>query len=306
MVETQVPINEFTFVPTTCTLCGGSEAAEHCTVTKFKQGDLHFVKCDHCATIYQNPMPDQASMQLFYNSQNFFNCKSSSDELTGYRDYDGEEYTRRTNAEKRLRELEKLFPKQDKLRILKIACGYGTLVNLARSRGHEADGIDFSEAMVRGAKDRYDLDLIHADFLEYDFGQRRFDVVVLYGAINNFLRPLDVARKVHSILTPGGFYVVNHVWPGSLPERFLGSRYWIYRPPIIGLYPKKSFEQFHVELGFELFASKYDVQYLTCDKLFGYLQFKPLLRVVDALRLSHAGCTLPIPGYAREFFRKPS
>ena len=245
-------------------------------------------------------------MKQFYNSQNFFDCKSTSDELTGYRDYDGEEFTRRKNAEKRLNELENLFPIPRKLRILKVACGYGALVKLARDRGHDADGIDFSEVMVQGANNRYDLGLIHADFLQYDFGERRYDVVVLYGAINNFLRPLDVARKIHSILSPGGFYVVNHVWPGSLPERLMGSRYWIYRPPIIGLYPKRSFKKYHAQLGFEVHDSKYDIQYLTYDKLFGYLQIRPLIRAVELLHLLRAGFTMPIPGYAREFFRKPS
>ena len=286
-------------------LCESSTADAWYVITKFKQGDLHFVKCSNCETIFQNPMPDQDSMQQFYNSQNFFNCTANSDELTGYRDYDGEEATRGKNAEKRLNELERLFSPRRKLRILKVACGYGALVRLARDRGHEAQGIDFSDVMFEGARNRYGLELIHADFLEYDFGEQRFDVVVLYGAINNFLRPLDVARKALSILEAGGFYVVNHVWPGSFPERLLGSRYWIYRPPIIGLYPKRAFQNYHQQSGYEHHRSQYDVQYVTCDKIFGYLQIRPILTAVDKLGLSRLGCTIPIPGYAREFFRKP-
>lgn len=303
-LATQNQINRFQFIPTSCMLCESSEADEHYVITKFKQGDLHFIKCRTCGTVYQNPMPDQESMREFYNSQNFFNCTTTSDELTGYRDYDGEEYTRRKNAEKRLAELESLYPPGRRLRILKVACGYGALVQLAREKGHQADGIDFSDVMFAGAKER-GLELIHADFLKYDFGEEQFDVVVLYGAINNFLRPLDVAAKALAILAPGGFYVVNHVWPGSMPEILLRSHYWIYRPPIIGLYPKRAFQQYHVQVGFEHHCSKYDVQYLTCDKLFGYLQIRPLLTAVDKLGLSRRGFTIPIPGYAREFFRKP-
>lgn len=304
-MQTTTTENQFTFVPTVCMLCGESEARPRYTITKYKQGDLRYVTCLRCGTAYQNPMPDQASMQAFYHSQNFFNAKRTSDLLTGYRDYDAEEVTRQVNAKTRLSEIEALFPAGKKLRILKVACGYGTLVKLARDRGHRADGIDFSAVMVQGAKDRYNIDLIEDDFVTHDFGDRKFDVVVLYGAINNFLRPLDVARKASSVLSAGGFYIVNHVWLNSFPERLLGHRYWIYRPPIIGLYPKRAFEQYHAQLGFQLYRSRYDVQYLTCDKFFGYLQFRLLIRLAELFRITRLGFTIPIPGYARVFFQKP-
>ena len=195
--------DRFSFVSTDCMLCGNSDAKHRYTITKYKQGDLNYVTCETCGTAYQNPMPDQESMQRFYHSQNFFNAKAQGELLTGYRDYDAEEQTRQKNSTNRLIEIESLFPKGQKLKILKVACGYGTLVKLARDKGHEADGIDFSAVMVQGAKERYEIDLIEDDFVGHDFGGQQFDVVVLYGAINNFLRPLDVAAKAFSILKPG-------------------------------------------------------------------------------------------------------
>ena len=243
-------------------------------------------------------------MQRFYHSQNFFSAKAQGELLTGYQDYDAEEQTRLINSKKRLTQIESLFPNGRELKILKVACGYGTLVKLARDKGHEADGIDFSSVMVRGAKDRYGIDLIEADFVSHEFADQRYDVVVLYGAINNFLRPLDVASKAMSILKPGGYYIVNHVWLDSFPEKLLRDKYWIYRLPIVGLYPKHAFVRYHEQLGFERHASKYDVQYLTLDKFFGYLQIRPLIQLVDRMKVNRLGFTIPIPGYAREFFRK--
>lgn len=245
-------------------------------------------------------------MQQFYHSQNVFNAKAQGELLTGYRDFDAEEQTRQNNSTNRLVEIESLFPIGQKLKILKVACGYGTLVKLARDKGHQAEGIDFSAVMVQGAKERYGIDLIEDNFISHDFGEQQFDVIVLYGAINNFLRPLDVASKAFSILKPGGYYIVNHVWLNSFPEKLLRHRYWIYRPPIIGLYPKKAFEEYHEQVGFELHQSKYDVQYLTLDKFFGYLQFRPVIRLAEWLHIARLGFTIPIPGYARVFFRKPA
>lgn len=303
-MDRKIEINRFSFVPTECALCGAADSEDRYCVTKFKQGELRFVTCKQCGTAYQDPMPSQESMQAFYHSGNFFKSKSTSEELTGYRDYDGEERIRQTNARRRLAEIEALFPSKSRIHILKVACGYGALVKHARDRGHVAEGIDFSLVMAEGAKRLYGIDLIVANFLDYDFGDRKYDAVVLYGAINNFLRPLDVARKVHALLVPGGYYVVNHVWLNSLPERILKDRYWIYRPPIIGLYPRKVFEQHHEALGFEVHKSRYDVQYLTLDKLFGYLQMKWVLRALGALRLPRFGFTLPVPGYGKVVFRK--
>ena len=302
----EVKVNKFRFIPTTCMLCGSDNHRDHYVIDKYEQGKLYFVRCNHCGTRYQNPMPDQPSMAEFYHSQSFFSAKASSGPLTGYQDYDAQENIRHINARKRLAEIEGLFPAKKKLRILKVACGYGTLVKLARNCGHEAEGIDFSDVMVKGAKQRYDIDLIHADFLEYDFGDRTYDAVLLYGAINNFLRPLDVAQKALTLLNPGGFYVVNHVWPDSLPEMLLGRRYWIYRPPIIGLYPERAFNQYHEQIGFELHKTKYDVQHLTLERLFGYLQARPLIRFIKRSGLSRLGMTIPIPGYARVFLKNPA
>ncbi len=305
-MSTQIEVNKFHFVPTVCNLCGNSESKERYTISKFQQGELHYVTCAQCGTAYQNPMPDQESMQAFYHSQNFFNCTSTGDELTGYRDYDAEEDTRQANSRKRLQEVESLFPPGKKLSLLKVACGYGTLVSQAREKGHDAQGIDFSQTMVEGAKQRYGLDLIQDDFLKHDFGEKTYDVILLYGAINNFLRPLDVARKVHALLNPGGLYVVNHVWLDSFPERLLGKKYWIYRPPILGLFPRQAFIDYHLQLGYELARAKRDVQYMTFDKLFGYLQFRPLIKLAELLRISRRGITIPVPGYDRVFLRKPA
>jgi SAM-dependent methyltransferase len=299
-------INTFTFAPSVCCLCGESDYGERYRIERFKQGTLVFVACRNCGTVYQNPMPTQESMQEFYHSANFFKSTDTAEEFTGYQDYDGEEVIRMKNAERRLDEVEAVFPVGKRIRLLKIGCGYGALVKLARDRGHPAEGIDFSAVMTSGARQRYGIDLIHDNFLEHDFGETRYDAILLYGAINNFLRPLEVAARVHDLLAPGGFYFVNHVWLNSFPERIFRHRYWIYRPPIVGLYPRAEFDRRHEPLGFEVFRSAYDVQYVTLDKLVGYLKFQSLLRLLRRCRLAEIGLTLPLPGYAKIIFRKPA
>ena len=295
----------FSYVPTRCLLCGSNEYTERYVIERFKQGTLHYVTCLECGTAYQNPMPDQESMRLFYHSEEFFSSKTSREHLVGYCDYDADEQVRQRNAAYRLKELEALFPPKKTISLLKIACGYGTFVKAASDRGHLAEGIDFSEVMVNGAKDRYGVDLIHADFLDHDFRDKRYDAVLLYGAINNFLRPIDVAKKAFDLLKPGGFYLVNHMWLNGVPERIQRKNYWIYRPPIVGIYPKAEFRRRHQALGFRLYKTRYEIQYVSFEKLFGFLHSKSLLSMVESLRLHKRVFRTILPGYEKVFLQKP-
>lgn len=243
-------------------------------------------------------------MRRFYESESFFNSKSSGEALVGYRDYDAEENVRRRTARSRLQEIESLFPPNEKLKLLKIACGYGTLVKLARDRGHMAEGIDISEAMVKKAREVNGLNLIQANFLDHDFGSQKYDVILLYGAINNFLKPLEVAEKIFGLLKPGGFYITNHMWLNSAPEKIQGKSYWIYRPPIVAIFPRKEFKRRHEALGFEVEKTKSDTQYHSLDQIFGFIQIRSLIKLVELLRIGRFGLTMPTPGYEKVFFKK--
>ena len=299
------PKNKFTFEAALCTICGSDDAELRHTVTKFDQGDLTFVTCRKCRNVYQNPRPDWDSMQGFYTTENFFKATESDTKFVGYIDYDAEENTRQKNAVYRLLEVEALYPPGQKLKILKIACGYGAFVKKAIDAGHDAKGIDFSEVMVKGARERYGIDLIHSDILDCDFGDERFDVVILYGAINNFLEPVKVGRKIFDLLKPGGHYLTNYVEPDSVIEKIQKSKFWLYRPPIIGMWPTKVFVDAHAAFGFELVRAFRDVQWATIGKLIDYLQIKPLMKLIRLLGIDTVFLKLPTPGYTKAIFRRP-
>ena len=306
MISDAAALNRFTFVECACPICGSQAHHTHYVIAKFEQGNLQFVTCDECQTIYQSPRPDINSMLAFYSTQNFFQADNSAQKFVGYYNYDAEEQTRVKNAHYRIHEVEDLFPSKKRLSILKIACGYGTCVKLARDKGHDAHGIDFSEIMVRGAKERYGIDLIHNDFLKHDFGDKKFDVVLLYGAINNFVDVMAVGRKVNEILLPDGCYLSNFVEPRSIIERIQGSKFWLYRPPIIGIWTGAAFIKAHAGFGMELVGQRIDIQWASLGKLIGYLQISPLMWLARVTKLEKIFVKLPIPGYAKVILRKTS
>ncbi len=299
------PKNKFTFEKACCTICGSDNAELRHKVKKFDQGDLTFVTCRICMNVYQNPRPDWDSMQAFYTTENFFKATKSDVKFVGYIDYDAEEITRIKNAEYRLHEVEAMYPQGQKLKILKIACGYGAFIKKAMEGGHDAKGIDFSEVMVKGAYERYGIKLIHSDILDYDFGDEKFDVIILYGAINNFLEPVKVGGKIFNLLKPGGHYLTNYVEPNSIIEHIQKDKFWLYRPPIIGLWPTKAFVNAHSKFGFELVRSFKDVQWATIGKLVDYLQIKPLMKLIRLFKIDLILLKLPTPGYTKAIFRHP-
>ncbi|MEE2698256.1 MAG: class I SAM-dependent methyltransferase [Pseudomonadota bacterium] len=299
------PKNKFSFEKAFCTICGSDNAKLRHKVKKFDQGDLTFVTCLKCKTVYQDPRPDWDSMQAFYTTENFFKATTEDVKFVGYIDYDAEEITRLKNAEYRLREVESLYEPGYKLKILKIACGYGAFIKKAIDSGHDAKGIDFSEVMVKGAFERYGINLIHSDILDHDFGDEKFDVIILYGAINNFLEPVKVGSKIFSLLKPGGHYLTNYVEPDSIIEFVQKDKFWLYRPPIIGLWTTKSFVSAHSEFGFKLVRSFKDIQWATIGKLIDYLQIKPLMKFIRLIRIDSILIKLPTPGYTKAIFRRP-
>jgi SAM-dependent methyltransferase len=299
-------LNRFVFEPSACPICDSQDAHARHKIKKYDQGELTFVTCRSCGTAYQNPRPNQESLHGFYTSENCFTASGEGKKFVGWLDYDAEEPTRQKNAAYRLVETEALFPAGQKLKILKIACGYGTFIKHARDAGHDATGIDFSKVMVAATKDRYDVTLVHANFMEHDFGDERYDVVLFYGAINNFQKPVEVGRKVLEILNPGGYYLTNFVEQDSIIERVQGAGFWLYRPPVVGLWKAAPFADAHTALGFKLIGIRQDIQWAPIKKLIGYLQVKVIIRIVRLLRMEDVFLKIPTPGYKKIILRKPT
>ena len=294
--------NRFTFVDAECPICGGRDAAPRHCIRRFEQGDLTFVTCRQCGTVYQDPCPDEQSMRDFYMSQNFFQADKGS-RLVGYIDYDAEEETRRRNAAFRLKEIERHFPAGRRLQILKVACGYGTFVKQARDAGHDATGLDASEAMVAGARARYGIELIHSPLLDHDFGDTRFDVVILYGALGNLRDVPAVGSRIHQLLKPGGLYFSNFTEPDSIIERIQGAGFWLYRPPVLGLWPARAFVALHERLGMRLVATMPDVQWASLGKLAGHVQAGWLSGLLRRAGVANTHIKLRVPGSVKIVLR---
>ena len=100
--------------------------------------------------------------------------------------------------------------KGDKLAI--IACGPGYGMDLAADLGAEPLGVDFSEAMLETARQKYPghrFEQGDAENLKY--GDNSFDAVVCAFGVLHFAYPKKALAEFYRVLKPGG-HMVYSVW----------------------------------------------------------------------------------------------
>ena len=102
--------------------------------------------------------------------------------------------------------------------ILDIGCSQGILPILLGRKGLIVTGIDNDEESINYAKDmlskenddvKYKVKFICDDFLEYDFGDKKFAVIVMGEVLEHLDEPLVFLKKASSLLMPEGKFIVS-------------------------------------------------------------------------------------------------
>ena len=98
-------------------------------------------------------------------------------------------------------------------RCLDLACGTGVLCGLLSEHGYDASGMDFSQGMIRIAKENYpNLSFDVADMIVYR-PEKKFDLVTCTGDAINHIHDLnDVGRifeNVYAYLETGGYFIFD-------------------------------------------------------------------------------------------------
>lgn len=94
-------------------------------------------------------------------------------------------------------------------RVLDVGCGAGATVARLRAGGVDAVGVDYSPAMIEGARRKYGLGqhVECADATALPFESNSFDVVIANGVFHHLAvqgRLMDALSEVHRVLIPGG------------------------------------------------------------------------------------------------------
>lgn len=122
---------------------------------------------------------------------------------------------------------------EDAARVLDLACGPGLYLHRLARLGYRGHGIDFSPAAIRHARgvaaaEALDCTFERADLRQADLGRGYALVLLVYGQINVFPRPVarDILRRAHAALAPGGTLVLEPQTPEAVRATGHGDATW--------------------------------------------------------------------------------
>jgi 2-polyprenyl-3-methyl-5-hydroxy-6-metoxy-1,4-benzoquinol methylase len=236
---TATPKSQIAPRPTVCGICrgelelarrGGGSGHEPSAFSPSchrigEHGD--FYRCRRCGTVHQPSLPRGSALYDIY--------RAVSDER-----YMVEERGRRRTARRLLDRLGKYVPEG---RLLQIGCGYGLLLDEARRRGYEVEGVEPSVEAASYAREHLGLPVREMAFEEADLQGARYDGILLVDVLEHLSDPRAALDRLRDLLAPDGALLIVTPDPSSLTARLAGANWWCYVPAHSCLIPRKTLRQ---------------------------------------------------------------
>jgi len=219
-----------------CPVCGRDEGEAY-----LQKGELRLVRCRECRMIYANPVPEE------FTSGEYYNRAGADYYLSPAKlecDYAGVRFEREL----------RLFRKHCLGgAVLDVGCSSGAFIFQLGQRFpgcYDALGTDVSGPPLDYAESR-GIAVVRGNFLEQDFGGRRFNAVTFWAVLEHLAAPGQFLAKTCSVLNPDGLCFVLVPNMKSLATQLLGARYRYLYPQHLNYFTKTTLTKL-VEAGFSI------------------------------------------------------
>ncbi|NIM91282.1 MAG: methyltransferase domain-containing protein [Candidatus Aminicenantes bacterium] len=182
-------------------------------------------RCQDCSHIFANPSPSPEFISTLYSEV--------EDPL-----YEEEARGRSKSFIKILNRLERIQPSRGTL--FDVGAATGILLNLARQRGWEVDGIETSSWAVKLAEQKYNIQLRQGSFEEIELKKNLYAAVTMIDFIEHTPRPFQALIKAHEMLSSDGILVLVTPDVASLAAKIAGQRWWHFRAGHLAFFNKRS------------------------------------------------------------------
>ncbi len=245
-------------VETHCALCGSRDSDVVASGRDFEYDSVpdrfQFVTCRRCGHQYLNPRPSSAQLDIIYPS-NYYSFAGTTHRLVARVQRFWE-----SGKVKLYRELVGDGPR----RLLDVGCGDGRFLSLLRDFGDEdwqLAGLEFDKSAVdkcRGAGFEAFVERVE-DFAQREEQQGSYDAVIMLQLIEHVEDPALICERVHSLLRPGGVFIIETPNLGGLDYRLFRGRWWghYHFPRHWNLFSKDSLARMLEERGFEIARSEF-------------------------------------------------
>lgn len=198
------------FVERACPVCQGDRSKP-----ELEKDGLRAVRCAGCGMVFANPVESRFASGSFYDglAESFY---LSPAKLAG--DFAPVRFARE------LRLFRRHCPGGT---VLDVGCCTGGFLHQLAARfpgAYSGVGMDVAGAALDHAE-RSGVRVERGDFVEHDFGGRRFQAVTMWAVLEHVPEPGRFLTKAARVLEPGGHCFVLVPNLGSLAFRTLGARY---------------------------------------------------------------------------------
>jgi len=193
--------------------------------------------CEKCGYVFANPCPSADLIRSLYSG--------IIDPL-----YEEEAQGRSKNFIPILSFLEKIHPEKGPL--FDVGAATGILLNLARNRGWETDGIEASSWAVELAAQKYNLNIRKGNFESASLKSNYYKAVTMVDIIEHVSHPFEAVVKTYEILAPGGILCIVTPDIKSITAKITDGKWWHFRPAHIGYYSLKSLSFLLHRTGFKI------------------------------------------------------
>jgi 2-polyprenyl-3-methyl-5-hydroxy-6-metoxy-1,4-benzoquinol methylase len=214
-----------------CPVCGSDAAEEY--LHKQAQ-DLRLVRCRRCGMIYLNPVrPEFASGRAYerLGAEYYLTPNKLQSDYAAVR------------FERELRLFRNYCSSGD---VLDVGCSTGAFLYQLNHRfpgAYQTIGTDASGPALDYAESR-GISLARGNFLEIDFGGRKFDAITFWAVLEHVLEPKRFLEHASSLLKAEGLCLVLVPNMESLAVRLLGQRYRYIYPQHLNYFSRKPLREF--------------------------------------------------------------
>jgi len=190
-----------------CSICQNDLAIKFSKYSDPLRKNFDIYKCSFCGNWQIFPLPDEIDLTHLY--ENTYFAKRTN---RGYDNYtsDAVKQSIISTLEKNLEALN-FYKWEENLDIknsLEIGAAAGYFVEYLQNRGWNSMGIDISKTMTDAAI-RKGLNILHGNFLKYDFKNRKFNLIAMWATLEHLMSPDKFIKKISEILLPGGHLYIT-------------------------------------------------------------------------------------------------
>lgn len=177
-----------------CVSCGGN-TERLLKEVQFEENRFRVVQCRKCGLVFTNPQPSPEWI------------KSSHDNAKGVGFYSHK--GARSYHWHYINGLKIIAKFHSSGKLLDVGCGVGYFLNMAKRRGYDVLGIDFSSVAVAAAKEKYNLNIMKGEIRDYGFKPGIFNVITLWNVLEHLYEPEKDLSIIFKYLSSEGILFIE-------------------------------------------------------------------------------------------------